>query len=282
MQDQISLFEERNSFNDRFTIDDLFRRSQRFRNSGEFIKFYDFIARFNHYSRYNSMLVHLQNPEVTFFGGVSFWRNKFSRTIKKEAKPYIILAPNGPVMLVYDVMDTEGNDSPELFMQKGLGLKPNEVAGKIDSKIYRRAIDEAKNWGIKISLKPLSYFKGGHVTTIHGGSPEICLKEGSSKEEILSVLIHELAHLFLGHTGHKYLFYQGREKPVALLKRHLTNAAEELEAETVSYLICHKLGLKTQSAEYLASYITNDEDVREFCFEITILTADKIEKLFVK
>ncbi len=276
------IFEESNFANDKFTIDELLRRSWRFRNTKEFIKFFDFIARFHHYSRYNTMLVYIQNQAVTFFGGVSFWRKKFGRTIKDEARPYIILAPNGPVMLVYDVFETEGKESPEVFMEKGLGRKPNEVIGRIEPKIYQRAIETAKKWGIKISFKPFSYFKGGHVTTIYTGFLEICLKEGASDEENFAVLIHELAHLFLGHTGHKLLYYQDKEKPTALLQRNMSPTAEELEAETVSYLICHKLGLLTQSAEYIAGYITRDEDLIEFSYEIVIKTADKIENLFVK
>lgn len=276
------LFKEDQFRNDRFTIDELFRRSQRFRDSTEFIKFFDFIARFEHYSRYNTMLVHIQNPEVTFFGGMSFWKKRFNRTIKKGARPYVILAPNGQVMMVYDIYDTEGKESPDAFMQNGLGFKPNDVSGKIDSKIFQNSIIEANNWGIKISEKPLSYFKGGHITTIHGGAPEICLKEGVSHEESFSVLMHELAHLFLGHTGHKYLFYKGREKPAFLLQRNLRNEIEELEAETVSYLICHKLGLIPQSAEYLADYLPNELDTQQLSIETIIITADKIERLFIR
>jgi hypothetical protein len=275
-------FEENNYINDKFTIDELLRRSWRFRNSTEFTKFFNFIAKFHHYSRYNSMLVYIQNQAVTFFGGVSFWKKNFSRTIKDEARPYIILAPNGPVMLVYDVFETEGKESPEEFMEKGLGRKPNEVIGRIETKTYQRAIEEAKKWGIKISFKPFSYFKGGHVTTIYAGFLEICLKEGASDEENFSVLIHELAHLFLGHTGHKQLHYQGKVKPTELLHRKMARTAEELEAETVSYLICHKLGLMTQAAEYIAGYITRDEDLIEFSYEFVIKTTDKIENLFVK
>jgi len=45
----------------------------------------------------------------------------------------------------------------------------------------------------------------------------------------LAVLIHELAHLFLGHTGHKLLYYQDKEKPTALLQRNMSPTAEELE-----------------------------------------------------
>ena len=276
------LFKENNFANDKFTIDELLRRSWRFRDSKEFIKFFDFIARFNHYSRYNTMLVYIQNQAVTFFGGVSFWKKKFGRTIKEGAKPHIILAPNGPVMLVYDIFDTEGRDTPEEFLEKGLGDKPFRVNGKIEKRVFEKAIDEAKKWGIKVSFRPLSYFNAGYVTTIVKGYLEICLKEGMSNEENFAVLIHELAHLFLGHTGHHQLHYDGNKKPTKLVPRKLSTTAEELEAETISYLICHKLGLESCSAEYIAGYIKSDKDLLEFSYETVIKTADKIEKLFVK
>lgn len=273
-----------NYIDDKSTIDDLFKRSLRFKSSSEFAKFFNFIARFNHYSRYNTMLVYIQNPNVTFFGGKSFWKKKFNRNIKEDAeRPYIILAPNGPVMLAYDVFGTEGEDSPEEFLKKGLGRKPFEVDGYIEKKIFNRAIEEAKAWGIKIFFKPFSFFKGGHVTTIFANRLEICLKEGMSKEENFAVLVHELAHLFLGHTGHRELHYDGKERPYILVKRNkLTRTAEELEAETVSYLICRKIGLESRAAEYIAGYITSDEDLKQFSHEIVIKTADKIESLFCK
>lgn len=228
------------------------------------------------------MLVYIQNQEVTFFGGISFWGKQFIRTIKEDARPYIILAPNGPVMLVYDVFDTVGKESPEEFMQNGLGSNPNEVIGELDNRIFDITIEELEKWGIKVSFKPFSYFKRGHITTIYSGYLEICLKKGVSNEENLSVLIHELAHLFLGHTGHIKLHYNGREKPTNLLQRKMSRTAQELEAETVSYLICHKLGLITQSSEYIAGYITKDQDLLEFSYEVVIKTADKIENLFIK
>lgn len=275
-------FKQSNFADDKFSIDELLHRSWVFRNSDEFTNFFNFINRFHHYSRYNTMLVYIQNSAVTFFGGISFWKKKFNRIIKEDARPYIILAPNGPVMLVYDVFDTEGEESPEEFLKKGLGRKPNEVIGKIDPKTYYRAIEEAEYWGIKVLFKSFDYFKGGHITTIFANKLEICLKENASDEENFSVLIHELAHLFLGHTGHKQIHYYSKEKSTKLLHRKLARTTEELEAETVSYLICHKLGLITQSAEYIAGYIKSDEDLSSFRYEFVIKTADKIEKLFIK
>ena len=272
---------ESNYANDKFTIDELLRRSWSFRNTKEFTKFFDFIARFHHYSRYNSMLVYIQNRAVTFFGGVSFWKKKFERTIKEDARPYIILAPRGPVMLVYDIFDTEGKESPEEFLKNGLGSKPFEVKGKIDASIFNKATDEAKKWGIVISFKPLSYFNAGYITSIFNGKLEICLKEGMSIEENFTVLIHELSHLFLGHTGHKIIHYQGKDKPMELMQRPISRTTKELEAETISYLISKKIGLESRSAEYIASYIKRDKDLIEYSYETVIKIADKIERLFL-
>jgi hypothetical protein len=265
---------------DKFTIDELFNRSLKFRNSAEFLKFFSFIAKFEHYARYNAMLVYLQNDAVTFFGSSTYWYKRFNRIVKDEARPYIILQPFGPVMLVYDIFDTEGELSPEEFLEKGLGRKPLKVIGKVDHNIYSHAVKVANDFGIPVLIKPMSYFKGGHVTTVFKGVLEICLKEENNITERFSTLLHELAHLFLGHTGFKEL--TNKKKKNNLLRRDLPRSVEELEAETVSFLITDRMGLKTQSAEYLAGYIISQEDLESFSYELVIKTADKIEEMFIK
>ncbi len=272
-----------NFINDKFTIDELFRRSWNHRKSEAFIKFFNFIARFHHYSRFNTMLIYSQNECVTFFGGVSFWEKKFNRKVKANARPYVILAPMSPVMLVYDIMETEGADSPEVFLEKGLGEKLFEVKGSINPKTLDYAIYTAESYGIPVRHKPLSYFKAGHVTTIRKGYLEICLKEDMGIEQNLTILLHELAHLFLGHTEHMEIVQNSTNKRITLpMRGDLPQTLEELEAETVSYLISKKLGLETRSAEYLSGYIKSPDDLLRFSYETVIKVADKIEKLFIK
>lgn len=267
---------------DKFTIDELFRRSWSYKNSKQFVKFFDFIAGFQHYSRYNTMLVYLQNEEVTFFGGKSFWQKKFNRTIKENARPYVILAPMSPVMLVYDIFETEGFCSPEEFLKRGLGALPFEVKGQIENKLYSGVEKLVGNYGIKLSYKPLSFFHGGYVTTIFSNKLEIVLKENASNEENIAVMVHELAHLLLGHTGHKEIKNSVTDKRIKITNRKLSRTVEELEAEAVSYLICYKLGLMTRGAEYIAGYIKSPSDLLEFSYEMVIKTADKIESTFIK
>jgi len=270
---------------DLLSIDELFKRSIRYQGTHGFIRFIKFISKFNHYSRFNTMLVYLQDESVTFFGGANFWHKKFNRTVKKEARPYVILQPFSPVMLVYDIFQTEGELTAQEFLEQGVGKKLFEVSGKIDEKILNHAISVAQSWGIQISFKDLSFFNAGYITTIFKGHLEIALKKGMSYEQNLSVLIHELGHLFLGHTGHlviKQLANDGKKKEIKLLKRKLSTTGQELEAEALSYLICKKLGLETRAAEYLAGYITSPADLKEFSYELVIKYADKIEELFIK
>lgn len=271
--------------NDKLTIDELFHRSKKYKGSKEFFHFFNFIASFKHYSRFNTMLVYLQDASVTFFGGANFWQTKFNRYVKEDARPYLILQPFSPVMLVYDIFQTEGKETPQEFLEKGLGTKPFEVKGRINPLILDEAIAIAKSWGIKISFKPLSFFNAGYVTTIFKGYLEIALKSGMTYEENLAVLIHELGHLLLGHTGHaalRQMTKEGKVKEMKLIKRQLSRTGEELEAETISFLICKKLGLETRAAEYLAGYINSDKDLDEFSHELVIKIADKIEEMFLK
>ena len=270
---------------DKLTIDELFNRSKKYKGSQEFCRFFNFIARFKHYSRFNTMLVYLQDESVTFFGGAKFWEKKFNRKVNEDARPYVILQPFSPVMLVYDIFQTEGKQTPQKFLENGLGTELFEVKGQINPQILDDAISIARSWGIKISFKPLSFFNAGYVTTIFKGHLEIALKEGMSYEQNLAVLIHELGHLFLGHTGHAVLFQateEGKNKEIKLMNRKLSKTGEELEAETISFLICKKLGLETRSAEYLAGYISSDKDLEGFSYEIVIKIADKIEEIFLK
>ncbi len=277
---QFNLFNE-----DLLTIDELFRRSKKYQESKEFFRFFDFIARFNHYSRFNTMLVFLQDESVTFFGGAKFWETKFNRTVIEDARPYVILQPFAPVMLVYDIFQTEGVETPHQFLERGLGKKPFDVSGSINPQILDEAIEIAKSFGIDVLFKPLSYFDAGYVTNVNYGNLRIALKEGMSYEENLAVLIHELGHLFLGHTGHLSLFQEtkdGQHLEFKLAERRLSKTGRELEAETISYLICKKLGLQPNSAEYLASYIKSPSDLKEFSYEYVIKTTDKIEHLFFR
>lgn len=270
---------------DKQTIDELFRSSKKYRNSVAFIKFFNFIAKFNHYSRFNSMLIFLQDESVIFFGSSKFWQNNYNRRVKEGARPYIVLQPFGPVMVVFDIFSTEGKETHDEFLIRELGSKPFDVQGLINPEILNNAILETKKFGIKVTYKSLSYIKSGSILINSNDQLEIFLNIGLSYEQNFATLIHELGHLFLGHLSGDLsgsFVENAKGKQMKINKRQLKIETEELEAETVSFLICKKLGLETRSAEYLAGYINSEKDLEEFSYESVIKTADKIEEVFLK
>lgn len=100
MDSQIILFEETNFIEDKFTIDELLKRSWRFKSTPEFVKFFNFIARFNHYSRFNTMLVYVQDPSITFFGGIPFWKKSLTEQLKRMKKLSAILSSHKDLKLI--------------------------------------------------------------------------------------------------------------------------------------------------------------------------------------
>jgi len=193
----------------------------------------------------------------------------------------LIIYPHGPIMLAYDIFDTSGKLSAADYLKEGLGKEVFQVNGKINKERYDKIVEIVKSWGINVIYKPLSYFNGGYITTIFSGHLDIALKDGTSLEVNFSTLIHELAHLFLGHTGHQSIKQHNKQQSMRLQTRKLSRTTEELEAETVSFLVCSRIGLISNAPDYLAGYIKTEKDLEFFSYEFVIKTADKIENMYI-
>jgi len=53
------------------------------------------------------MLLHIQNPHISFALRVPTWERKYERRVSRGARPYVILQPFGPVAFVFDLSDTK-------------------------------------------------------------------------------------------------------------------------------------------------------------------------------
>ena len=261
-------------------IDSLLRRASQHRRSEKHEEFIEFISRFRHYSFFNATLVYIQNPKVSFFGTDSFWKNKFKRKVNPDAKPYIILMPGGPIGFVYDVFETNGEESAYDFINLGAYKYIYETKGHLSERVYNLIIEETQNWSISVYYKVFSFFKAGYVQD-KNSRLKIFLKEHETQKNNFATLTHELAHIFLGHLGDRELSNRKKDKVLRIGKRDLTIQARELEAETVSFLVCNKLNLEPNSHTYIASYIDKDEVFDNISYAEIIKCADKIIKLFL-
>ncbi len=69
-----------------------------------------------------------------------------------------------------------------------------------------------------------------------------------------ATLAHELGYLFLGHLGPDKVL----NVPVRV---QMNQAQRELEAESVSYLVCKRIEVTSKSETYLANYVTKNTTV---------------------
>jgi hypothetical protein len=96
----------------RSLLDQLLADSRLYTQSKDYKDLLDFVVRLRNFAPFNAMLLQVQKPGLSYAASAHDWRERFGRSSKEGARPLLILWPFGPVALVYDVMDTEGNPLP--------------------------------------------------------------------------------------------------------------------------------------------------------------------------
>jgi hypothetical protein len=259
-------------------LDDLFETTFAYRKSKEFYDLMKFVTKFHFYSPYNAFLICSQRPGATYVAPSHRWLKDFGYRVKPNANPMVILQPMGPVIFVFDVSDTE--PLPDAKPLPIAVTNPFKVRKGRVHKELSCAIENSKRDGIKIYYQKTGSQLAGSIQAISMGQVseqlkfqigwdknrtpiyklfpvryELCLKEDSEenfKTENYATLVHELAHLYCGHLGTP-------NKKWWPDRRGLSLPVREFEAESVSYLVCNRLGIKTPSEEYLSGYTKNQE-----------------------
>jgi antirestriction protein ArdC len=203
------------------------------------------ISRFHRYSWNNVLLISLQRATATRVAGFQTWR-KFGRYVRKGEKGIVILAPligkkkteedegeekclfGFRPAYVFDVAQTDGEPLPEFASMQG---DPIEHLAKLKASVLEQqiALDYSE------SIRPaLGLSRGGAITLACGLSPA----------QEFSTLAHELAHEKLHRTERR---------------TQTTKTIRETEAEAVSFVVCHAIGLETNTAssDYISLYDGN-------------------------
>ena len=250
----------------RTALDELFTHARKYNSSDPYLELMRFVGRFRFYSPFNAMLIYTQMPGAHFVCTALRWQRKYHREIKIGARPIVILQPMGPILFVFDVSDTAPlpNARPlPIRVEDPFQVRSGKIGGQL-----ALTIENAKRDGVRVSERAdgsqlagsIQWAAAGQLlefTTASRPMPkstkvplwlELLLNSSLSAESRYGTLIHELAHLYCGHLGTP----DRRWWPD---RQNLSNAVREFEAESVSYLVCARLGIDTASDEYLAGYV---------------------------
>jgi hypothetical protein len=282
---------------DQKALDELFELTTKYRSGKSYLDLLKFVKSFRSYSPFNAMLIHVQQPGSRFVAPASRWKKEYGRAIKPTGRALVILQPMGPVMFVYDVADTDPIEGVE---QKPV---PDEVAepfkirsGKITDHL-KRLIENAKRDGIRIAESNAGSQSAGWIQlAYYGSSNKLLFESGNdrknkatkiteipikydmginchhSKESQFATVVHELGHLYSGHLGTpNEKWWPNRQR--------LPRNTKEFEAESITHLVCTRLGLDNRSDEYLSGYLDSDGQVPAISLDLVMKNAWLIEKM---
>jgi hypothetical protein len=271
-------------------LDELFSLARQYRSSEAYKALLDFVARFRFYAPFNAMLLHVQRPGATYVAPPSRWRDRYQRRIKTGASPLVILQPMGPVMFVFDVADTDAEEGAPALPPEV--VRPFPAWGKMVFDELPLTIENARRDGVKVCDQQAALQSAGLIRIAGPGQQllvttrlrprleqahvplryELLVNEDFSREEKYATLVHELAHLYCGHLGTP----NERWWPD---RRGLPHDVCEFEAESVSYLVCQRLGIESSSERYLADYVRPGVETPPISLECVMKAAGLIEQM---
>jgi hypothetical protein len=261
-------------------VDELCRASKRFRHSQAYMELLQFISRFPHYSPFNCFLLYIQNPSLSYVATAKTWLRKFKRQPMFDARPLVILAPMGPIRFVFDINETEGHPVPAAMLQP---VKPKSAQL---NKIFENTVINGAVQSIRVVETHLDQAAGDTATRITPAVRKkykdlvlqkdahylIFLDESGSLEDKYAALVYELGHILCGHLGIDSNAWWSE-------RRGLNVSGEGIEAESVAFLSCQRMGLELNAKNYLANYTAQAQQLPAFSINAVLQAVSYIERM---
>ena len=225
--------------------------------SGRWQQFLDFARSFHQYSLNNLLLILAQHPNATMVAGYRQWQAKGRQVRKGETGIKIFgystkktthtdnddqaeedqgqhqrVRHYFPMLSVFDITQTDpipGATTPENPIQQLTGTTDHGILGRLTAHLHDN--------GWMLSYQPLSRANG----YTDPDQRTVVIGDRLAPEQAAKTLLHETAHITLGHTENLAEYRQHRGRM-------------EVEAESVAYIVAGLTGFDTSN--YSIGYIT--------------------------
>ena len=221
---------------------------ERLVGSDEWKAMLEVASRFHSYSVNNQLLIFAQRPDATRVAGYRAWQ-RLGRQVRKGEKGIAILAPcvyrarveqeddrdvreqrslrGFRVVHLFDIAQTEGEPIEELD-----AIRPQLLEGEAPEGFWDALVGAAKEAGFEV-VRDRKRNENGYCDL---AKRVIAVRPDVDPAQALKTLVHELAHALLHGDG---------------VSR--TREIEEVEVESVAYVVCGALGLDT--GDYSFAYV---------------------------
>jgi antirestriction protein ArdC len=227
---------------------------QQLADSGQWQKFLDFARSFHSYSLNNLLLILAQNPDATMVAGFRQWQTKGRQVRKGETSIKIfgyrtkkttttdeenstdqeeLTVHYFPVLSVFDITQTDPIDGAAAAVENPV----HQLTGDHDHAVLQPLTAHLEGNGWTVTHETLAQANGYTNAERH----TIVLRRNLAPEQAAKTLIHEAAHIHLGHTENLNEYRQHRGRM-------------EVEAESVAYIVAGLRGFDT--SDYSIGYIT--------------------------
>jgi hypothetical protein len=256
----------------RSQLDQLLDDARMYKSGPDYLALLEFVSRMPTFAPFNAMLLNVQRPGLTYAATPKHWWEKFGRYPKEGARPLLVMHPFGPVAIVFDIQDTEGKPVPE-------SAWAFTAQGKIEAREIESLMNSAAALNVMTTLVDAGDGSAGSIrvteqsTNKKPGQYRMHVNRNHPPPVQFGTFIHEMAHLCLGHLG------PDRKQQIPD-RRGVCSVQRELEAESVSYLVSKRRGIKPNSLPYLSQFFRDDAPAkRPDSYEVMRVTG-RLERLF--
>jgi len=248
-------------------LDGLFQRQFNVADPGVVCEFFEWMTTQRATAIFNLWLARLQSPKVRQIGPERDWKEA-GRSIKPNAEPILILRAMGPVIVVYDISDTDGAQQLQSAQLARISIDTNRVLKSIRQLAQLGIETRATFAGAAnaVAAGQARRKENLHYSIDAGGS--------DAPRFLFDKITRGACSIFCGHKGR---FFKAMDPWPD--RDHVSPKVEKFETEAAAFLVLARAGIRAPDALHLAPMVESC-NMAAVSMDAIVRAAGKVEQLW--